>query len=86
MLLYASPKNALKNALYVGYSTPNKKPKVMLPKEIQDDQSSSSDETLDHLEVYQQLGKNCLEFITIFTFKSDVSKITKEPLGFLLIE
>ena len=30
----------------------------MLPKEIQDDQSFyPSDETLDHLEVYQQLGK-----------------------------
>ena len=55
------PKNALKNALYVGYSTPNKKAKAMLPKEIQDDQSFyPSDETLDHLEVYQQLGKKLL--------------------------
>jgi len=33
----------------------------MLPKEIQDDQSFyPSDETLDHLEVYQQLGKKLL--------------------------
>ena len=55
------PKNALKNALYVVYSTPNKKAKAMLPKEIQDDQSFyPSDETLDHLEVYQQLGKKLL--------------------------
>ena len=55
------PKNALKNALYVGYSTPNKKAKAMLPKEIQNDQSFyPSDETLDHLEVYQQLGKKLL--------------------------
>ena len=51
----------LKNALYVGYSTPNKKAKAMLPKEIQNDQSFyPSDETLDHLEVYQQLGKKLL--------------------------
>ena len=38
-----------------------KKAKAMLPKEIQDDQSFyPSDETLDHLEVYQQLGKKLL--------------------------
>ena len=55
------PKNALKNALSVGYSTPNKKANAMLPKEIQADQSFyPSDETLDHLEVYQQLGKKLL--------------------------
>ena len=55
------PKNAFKNALYVGYSTPNKEAKAMLPKEVQEDQSFyPSDETLDHLEVYQQLGKKLL--------------------------
>ena len=38
-----------------------KKPRAMLPKEIQDDQAFyPSDETLDHLEVYQQLGKKWL--------------------------
>ena len=56
------PKNALKNALYVGYSTPNKKPKPCCQKEIQDDQSFyPSDETLDHFGVYQQLGKRWFE-------------------------
>ena len=55
----------------------------MLPKEIQDDQSFyPSDETLDHLEVYQQLGKKLLGSITIFTFRSRcIGNNTKEPQG-----
>ena len=55
------PKNALKNALYVGYSTPNKEAKAMLPEDVRNDQAFyPSDETLKHLEVYQQLGKKWL--------------------------
>ncbi len=54
-------------------------------KEIQDDQSFyPSDETLDHLEVYQQLGKKLLESITIFTFRSRcIGNNTKGTFGFL---
>ena len=33
------PENAYKNALYVGYSTPNLPAKAMLPKEIQKDEA-----------------------------------------------
>ena len=55
------PENAYKNALYVGYSTPNMPAKAMLPKEIQEDKAFYPDEeTLKHLEVYQQLGAKWL--------------------------
>ena len=55
------PENAYKNALYVGYSTPNMPAKAMLPKEIQEDKAFYPDEeTLKHLEVYQQLGSKWL--------------------------
>ena len=55
------PENAYKNALYVGYSTPNKVAKKMLPKEVQEDQAFyPSDDTLKNLEVYEQLGKKWL--------------------------
>ena len=55
------PENAYKNALYVGYSTPNKEAKKMLPKEVQEDQAFyPSDDTLKNLEVYEQLGKKWL--------------------------
>ena len=52
------PKNALKMLFMSATQRQIKKAKAMLPKEIQDDQSFyPSDETLDHLEVYQQLGQ-----------------------------
>ena len=55
------PENAYKNALYVGYSTPNDAAKAMLPQEIQDDKSFYPDqETMKHLEVYEQLGPKWL--------------------------
>ena len=55
------PENAYKNALYVGYSTPNKEAKKMLPEEVQEDQAFyPSDDTLKNLEVYEQLGKKWL--------------------------
>lgn len=55
------PENAYKNALYVGYSTPNMPAKAMLPKEIQEDKAFYPDEeTMKHLEVYQQLGAKWL--------------------------
>ncbi|WP_247950162.1 ABC transporter substrate-binding protein [Streptococcus constellatus] len=55
------PENAYKNALYVGYSTPNVLAKAMLPKEVQEDRAFYPDEeTMKHLEVYQQLGAKWL--------------------------
>ena len=60
----------------------------MLPKEIQDDQSFyPSDETLDHLEVYQQLGKKLLGvyndlYLQVKMYRNN----TKGTFGFLLIE
>lgn len=55
------PENAYKNAVYVGYSTPNMPAKKMLPKEVQDDEAFyPSENTLKHLEVYEQLGPKWL--------------------------
>ncbi|MCK6146220.1 ABC transporter substrate-binding protein [Enterococcus hirae] len=55
------PENAAQNAEYIGYSTPNKKAKALLPKEIsQDEQFYPSDETISHLEVYEDLGPKFL--------------------------
>ena len=55
------PENAAQNAEYIGYSTPNKKAKDLLPKEIsQDEQFYPSDETISHLEVYEDLGPKFL--------------------------
>lgn len=55
------PENAYKNALYVGYSTPNTSAKTMLPKEIQEDTAFyPTEETMQHLEVYQSLGSKWL--------------------------
>ena len=56
----------------------------MLPKEIQNDQAFyPSDETLDHLEVYQQLGKKLLGvYNDLYLQVKMYRKITqKEPLG-----
>lgn len=57
------PENAAQNAEYIGYSTPNKKAKALLPKEISEDpQFYPSDELLSHLEVYENLGSDYLEY------------------------
>ena len=49
------PENALKNAEYVGYSTPNLPAKEMLPEEKREDKSFYPDaETMKHLEVYEK--------------------------------
>ncbi|WP_195556010.1 ABC transporter substrate-binding protein [Weissella cibaria] len=53
----SQPENAAKNAEYVGYATPNKAGKALLPKSIRDDkQWYPAEKTLSHLEVYQDLG------------------------------
>ena len=49
------PENALKNAEYVGYSTPNLPAKEMLPEETREDKSFYPDaDTMKHLEVYEK--------------------------------
>lgn len=59
----------------------------MLPKEIQDDQSFyPSDETLDHLEVYQQLGKKLLGVYNDLYLQVKMYRKQKGTFGFLLIE
>ena len=56
------PENAAANAEYIGYSTPNKKAKAILSKEITDDeQFYPSEETMKNLEVYEDLGSKYLE-------------------------
>ncbi len=55
------PKNAAQNAEYIGYSTPNEKAMKLLPKEITSDTQFYPDqETMSHLEVYQNLGQKTL--------------------------
>ncbi len=55
------PENALRNAEYIGYSTPNDVAKDMLDQETRDDQAFyPSGQTLDNLEVYDNLGKELL--------------------------
>ena len=49
------PENALKNAEYVGYATPNTAAKEMLPEETKEDKSYHPDaDTMKHLEVYEK--------------------------------
>ena len=55
------PEVAAQNAEYIGYSTPNKAAKALLDPEITSDQAFYPDnKTLDHLEVYRNLGKEKL--------------------------
>ncbi|MDY4761934.1 ABC transporter substrate-binding protein [Streptococcus thoraltensis] len=55
------PKNAAQNAEYIGYSTPNNAAKTLLPKEIKNDKAFyPSQKTIDHLEVYDNLGQKWL--------------------------
>ncbi len=57
-----TPENAATNAEYIGYSTPNKKALNLLPKElIEDEQFYPKEETMKHLEVYEDLGSKYLE-------------------------
>jgi spermidine/putrescine transport system substrate-binding protein len=52
------PKNAAQNAEYIGYSTPNTAAEQLLPKSIRDDkQFYPAESTMDHLQVYQDLGQ-----------------------------
>ncbi|MGY3765795.1 ABC transporter substrate-binding protein [Vagococcus vulneris] len=56
------PENAAANAEYIGYSTPNKKAKAILPESITNDkQFYPDDKTIENLEVYEDLGSNYLE-------------------------
>ncbi|MDS9117843.1 extracellular solute-binding protein, partial [Streptococcus pneumoniae] len=49
------PENALKNAEYVGYSTPNLPAKELLPEETKEDKAFYPDaETMKHLEIYEK--------------------------------
>lgn len=55
------PQNAAQNAEYIGYSTPNNAAKTLLPDDIKNDQAFyPSQETIDHLEVYDNLGQKWL--------------------------
>ncbi len=57
------PEHAAQNTEYVGYSTPNKKALTLLPKEISEDERFyPNEETVNHLEVYENLGKKLLAF------------------------
>ena len=55
------PENALRNAEYVGYSTPIPAAKAMLDEETQNDESFyPSEETMKKMEVYDNLGPEIL--------------------------
>ncbi|HEL2110984.1 TPA: ABC transporter substrate-binding protein [Streptococcus suis] len=55
------PDNALRNAEYVGYSTPIPAAKAMLDEETQNDESFyPSEETMKKMEVYDNLGQEML--------------------------
>ncbi|WP_414838932.1 ABC transporter substrate-binding protein [Carnobacterium sp. TMP28] len=55
------PENAAQNAEYIGYSTPNEAAKKQLPLEItEDEQFYPSNQTLENLEVYDDLGKESI--------------------------
>ncbi|WP_028273651.1 ABC transporter substrate-binding protein [Atopococcus tabaci] len=55
------PENAAQNADYIGYSTPNEAAMELLPEEtISDEQFYPSEETMDRLEVYENLGPEYL--------------------------
>ena len=57
------PKNAAKNAEYVGYSTPNKNALQYMPKEmVEDKRFYPSPELTKKLEVYKDLGKKNLVY------------------------
>lgn len=56
------PKNAAQNAEYIGYATPNREAKKLLPASIQNDQQFYPPaNTLNHLEVYEDLSPKVIE-------------------------
>ncbi|MGX6961890.1 ABC transporter substrate-binding protein [Vagococcus xieshaowenii] len=58
------PENAAQNAEYIGYATPNKKALALMPEEItSDEQFYPSDEVINNLEVYEDLG---LDYLSIY--------------------
>jgi spermidine/putrescine-binding protein len=62
------PENALRNAEYVGYSTPIPAAKAMLDEETQSDEAFyPSEETMKQMEVYDNLGKELLGTYMICT-------------------
>ncbi|QEA31171.1 ABC transporter substrate-binding protein [Secundilactobacillus malefermentans] len=55
------PENAAQNAEYIGYATPNKKAKALLPKSIRNDkQFYPSDRTIANLQVYSDLSPHTI--------------------------
>lgn len=53
----SEPQNAAQNAKYIGYATPNKAAKALLPRSVRDDQQFyPNQQTLQHLQVYQDLS------------------------------
>ena len=55
------PENAAQNAEYIGYATPNKKAKALLPEEIKNDPAFyPTDDIVKKLEVYDNLGSRWL--------------------------
>lgn len=55
------PENAAQNAEYIGYSTPNDAAKELLPDNVKNDQAFyPSEETIENLEVYDNLGQKWL--------------------------
>ncbi|MGT2801142.1 ABC transporter substrate-binding protein [Streptococcus henryi] len=55
------PENAAQNAEYIGYSTPNEVAKELLPDDVKNDPAFyPSQETIENLEVYDNLGEKWL--------------------------
>jgi len=53
----SDPKNAAQNAEYIGYATPNRQAKALLPKSVRNDRQFYPDNTtLDHLQIYKDLS------------------------------
>lgn len=58
----SEPENAAQNAKYVGYSTPNRGAKKILPKKIVQQRAFyPSDQTMNHLATYRDLGAKVVE-------------------------
>ncbi|MFC3928020.1 ABC transporter substrate-binding protein [Streptococcus caprae] len=55
------PENAAQNAEYIGYATPNNAAKALMPKEITEDEAFyPSQDVVENLEVYDNLGQEWL--------------------------
>lgn len=56
------PENAAQNARYIGYATPNKRAKALLPARIRNDQQFyPNKQTLKHLQIYQDLSPRIVQ-------------------------